>query len=184
MRLWFLLTPSLGITGTSSHPREVNFVVPPFNSLSRDHRRLTTSPRVPEKSRTFNSLSRDHGITYPRLDGADHGQRRPFNSLSRDHQMFSVNPMTILARNSLSTPSLGITRRHGRTGSWFGCVFQLPLSGSHAEVLNPRTSEKTEFFQLPLSGSRREDKGREAARGRSNCFQLPLSGSHTTLNHG
>ena len=104
----------------------------PFNSLSRDHSEKGCDP----------GHSGDFIFQLP-LSGSLPVLRRfgdslcllyqTFNSLSRDHELKDSHIFVRSAsRNSLSTPSLGITERRGPSPKSL-CLnsnFQLPLSGS------------------------------------------------------
>ena len=78
-----------------------------------------------------------------------------FNSLSRDHTI-AAKAIHFAVTNPLSTPSLGITAASSTSFSFSSASFQLPLSGSHDNVLHHlhRKIVASEDFQLPLSGSR------------------------------
>ena len=80
-------------------------------------------------------------------------EEQTFNSLSRDH-LGCIDNKHI----------------HGR-----GEYFQLPLSGSLADMLFAANGDSVDFFQLPLSGSQKYPFNKSCGSGGG--FQLPLSGS-------
>jgi hypothetical protein len=100
----------------------------------------------------------------------------PFNSLSRDHQKFK----RFILRwelTVLSTPSLGITGLHNRSGaSDLAVSFQLPLSGSHhgEKYIEFDDDIPPELLSTPSLGITFDFEFREVAEL---LFQLPLSGS-------
>ena len=170
-----------------------------FNSLSRDHMERLLEPGG-SAARELSTPSL--GITGPRARGGIYACRLTFQlPLSGSLDVFRVGypaPDLFLSTPSLgitghfprqvlvliletglrilSTPSLGITSgtRHLR-GYGHSTHFQLPLSGSQEELVEPEEERSREVFQLPLSGSL--DVAGGAAGTSAVAFQLPLSGS-------
>jgi hypothetical protein len=133
------------------------FVTPrgTFNSLSRDHSISGGRRYEREEVATFNSLSRDHDDDGHEREGDRVDVLSRFQ-LPLSGSLFEPQvPKEVLEENKLSTPSLGITEEPlivARVPKEVVMPFN-SLSRDHVSAGVRSLFESISSFQLPLSGS-------------------------------
>jgi len=165
-----LSTPSLGITLflKAINTETISFQLPLSGSLNIFY--------FPQFNKKWIRLSTPSlGITSAIRPSRRMGhQPEAFNSLSRDHSLvaFTVSDGAFL--DTLSTPSLGITKITGGASADEGRAFQLPLSGSHDDTSRPNQSSISDL-STPSLGITGRCRGRRFF-GRSDRLSTPSLG--------